>query len=683
MSDLPEGAVLGRYRVTRRLGSGAMGDVYVAEDPQIDRRVAIKTVRLLGARDEEIEERKRRLVREAKAAGRLIHPHVVTLFDAGEQDGICYLAFELVDGPDLAERLRQEPPLTVGEALRIARETLEALDFAHHNGIIHRDVKPSNILLDRQAGVKVSDFGIAKLVGQTSELTMSGSVVGSPHYLSPEQIKGEELDGRSDLFSLGVVLYEMLARGRPFAGETITTLVYQILHTDPPAVSARHPEISQPVVSLVARLMAKDRDQRFSNAGEAVAAVRQVEASLSPAELAEAGKSADLTEATRLIQTGPTAHVGAPAPTQMSGAPADTPKRSRSRAGLLAALFAAVVVAGAAGAGWYWFHVAPRRAASKLAASQTQAVAGPVAATGSQASGIGVPTAANKAATAGAASTAAQSHQKMLSTAPKGKKATLEEKSQPADEGRSLSRRAASAQPEKIATPGSLRSASVQEAHREGPGTPKAEQVGGGSSTPDSEPSESAATPHPDVVADGGLQVQLRAAPKDSIVAIRGPGDSRFRTLGRADELPGKDQIHLPGSGNYLVRLRRERMKDFVAQIHAKTGLPPAQIVAHMREIQAKELTLGDLQHFRAGEAIGFEVDPSTARVLVDGKPVGMAKEWTGRRFGRGRWLQLKPGVWRVSLEAPGYKRKDIAVEIFPGAEPARRRLRLSLEPAN
>ncbi len=186
-----------------------MGEVYLAEDPQIDRQLAIKTVRLVG-RPQEIDDRKKRLLREARAAGRLLHPNIVTLFDAGEAEGLLYLAFEFVEGTDLAARLDPGAPrLSLREVLRAVRQVAEALDYAHGQGIVHRDIKPSNILLDRAGRVKVADFGIAKMAGQSTELTMAGSVMGSPQYLSPEQIRGEDLDGRSDLFSLGVVLYEI------------------------------------------------------------------------------------------------------------------------------------------------------------------------------------------------------------------------------------------------------------------------------------------------------------------------------------------------------------------------------------------------------------------------------------------------------------------------------------------
>jgi serine/threonine protein kinase len=187
VSTLDGGRTVGRYRIERFLGAGAMGEVYLAQDPHIERSLAIKTVRLVG-RPQEIDDRKKRLLREAKAAGRLLHPNIVTLFDTGEADDVLYLAFEYVEGMDLSARVLSGtlPPLSLREVLRITAECAEALDYAHRQGIVHRDIKPSNILLDKAGHVKVADFGIAKMVGQSTELTVAGSVMGSPQYLSPE-----------------------------------------------------------------------------------------------------------------------------------------------------------------------------------------------------------------------------------------------------------------------------------------------------------------------------------------------------------------------------------------------------------------------------------------------------------------------------------------------------------------
>jgi len=294
---LEGGQRVGRYRIVRFLGAGAMGEVYLAEDPHIERRLAIKTVRLAGGRPQDIEDRKRRLLREARAAGRLLHPHVVALFDAGEEEGVLFLAFEFVEGCDLAGRLETGEPPTLREVLRITRQVAEALDYAHRQGIVHRDIKPSNILIDTAGHVKVADFGIAKVAGQNTELTVAGSVMGSPQYLSPEQIRGDELDGRSDVFSLGVVLYELLSGRRPFDGETITTLVYQILHKDPSISELR--SVPLRLEQLLHRMLAKDRDERLATAGlvaEELAAIeRNLPEETLDAPAAPAGASMDVT----------------------------------------------------------------------------------------------------------------------------------------------------------------------------------------------------------------------------------------------------------------------------------------------------------------------------------------------------------------------------------------------------
>ncbi|MGH9362232.1 MAG: serine/threonine-protein kinase, partial [Thermoanaerobaculia bacterium] len=294
---LATGGTVGRYRILGFLGAGAMGEVYLAEDPHIERKLAIKTVRLAG-RPQEVEERTRRLLREARAAGRLIHPHVVTLFDAGEAEGMLYLAFEFVEGSDLAARL-ETSALSLYEVMRIVRETAEALDFAHRHGIVHRDIKPSNILLDSGGRVKVADFGIAKVTGQSTELTVAGSVMGSPQYLSPEQIRGDELDGRSDIFSLGVLLYELLSGKRPFDGDTITTLVYQILHQDPPPISSLRGDLPPRVEKLLDGMLAKDREERLATAGQVAEELAAIERELPEETLA--GPAAGNTE--RFIPT--------------------------------------------------------------------------------------------------------------------------------------------------------------------------------------------------------------------------------------------------------------------------------------------------------------------------------------------------------------------------------------------
>ncbi|MGD2115608.1 MAG: serine/threonine-protein kinase, partial [Acidobacteriota bacterium] len=338
MTAFEAGRSVGRYRILRPLGSGAMGVVYLAQDPQIERLLAIKTVRLEAEREEEIEERTRRLLREAKTAGRLIHPHIVTLFDAGEQDGMLFLAFEYVEGRSLADRLaeslRTGPPMRVAEALRIARETAEGLDHAHRRGIVHRDVKPANLLLAADGGIKISDFGIAKMAGQATELTVTGSVVGSPHYLSPEQVRGEELDGRSDLFSLGVVLYEMLGGRRPFDGDTFTTLLYKILHAEPEPIRLR-PGLQPDLARLLGALLAKDPAHRPPDGARVAEEIAALERDLPSEVLAgpaiHAESSADREDALPGTRAAP---IPPPPPPPPSGPPGGPSAVAPGTAGL-------------------------------------------------------------------------------------------------------------------------------------------------------------------------------------------------------------------------------------------------------------------------------------------------------------------------------------------------------------
>ena len=225
---------IGRYEVSAELGRGAMGIVYRGRDPALDRPVAIKLIRL-GAVSETVPaaELEARFLREARIAARLHHPRIATIYDAGREGDSLFLVMELVEGESLARRLLRGDFPGSTEALLLVAEVADALAAAHAAGIVHRDVKPANILLGRGGGVKVSDFGVAKAVGESTELTRSGSVLGSPAYMAPEQIQGRDLDGRADVFSLGVVLYELLLRRKPFPADTVTTLIYQILHQDP------------------------------------------------------------------------------------------------------------------------------------------------------------------------------------------------------------------------------------------------------------------------------------------------------------------------------------------------------------------------------------------------------------------------------------------------------------------
>jgi serine/threonine protein kinase len=260
---------IGRYVILRTLGRGAMGVVYLARDPQIERDLALKTIRFDEAEKSfSADEAKARFLKEAKISGRLQHPHIVTVFDVGEDEGMLYLAMELVQGGSFSQRLADPAGFAIRDRVRVVAEVAEALAHAHERGVLHRDIKPANILLSPSLSAKVTDFGIGKLLTGDTELTSTGQMVGSPAYMSPEQIKGDKLDARTDIFSLGVVLYQALTLRKPFPADTLTTLVYQILHEEPADPGAVAGDLPEGLGVIVRRCLAKDRANRYSDAAE-------------------------------------------------------------------------------------------------------------------------------------------------------------------------------------------------------------------------------------------------------------------------------------------------------------------------------------------------------------------------------------------------------------------------------
>jgi serine/threonine-protein kinase len=256
---------LGRYEIVSLLGEGGMGRVYKARDPMIDRTVAIKTLGVdLDAA--QLEEFKERFFREARTAGRVSHPNVVTIFDVGESDGVAFIAMEYVEGRTLREQLEGGAFLGVDEACRIAAQVANALAAAHKLGIVHRDVKPGNIMITAEGGVKLMDFGIARL--PDGMRTKTGLLVGSPLYVAPERIVGRTVDGRSDLFSLGVVLYEMLTGVHPFKRPGVTEVLNAVLgdRYDPP--SAHNHRVPAVFERIFAKALAKRPDDRYQHATE-------------------------------------------------------------------------------------------------------------------------------------------------------------------------------------------------------------------------------------------------------------------------------------------------------------------------------------------------------------------------------------------------------------------------------
>lgn len=259
---------LGRYALTRYLGRGAMGAVYLGEDPRIHRVVALKTLALdeeFGR--EEIDEVRERFFREAEVAGRLSHPSVVTIYDAGEDQQLAYIAMEYLEGTDLRPYTRKGNLLPVNRVMEIVAQVAEGLDYAHKHGVVHRDIKPSNVILDpRTRRAKVGDFGIARIV--SSGRTRTGAILGTPPYMSPEQLAGKRVDGRSDLFSLGVLLFELIAGRRPFEGETVSTLMYRITHEQHPDIMDVRGGIPICLRNLIDRALQKDPGARFQTAAQ-------------------------------------------------------------------------------------------------------------------------------------------------------------------------------------------------------------------------------------------------------------------------------------------------------------------------------------------------------------------------------------------------------------------------------
>jgi eukaryotic-like serine/threonine-protein kinase len=259
---------LGRYEVVKELGRGAMGTVYLGKDPRINRDVAIKTLRYEEVDEEQLAEVKKRFFREAEAAGKLSHPNIVTIYDVGEDYEIAYMAMELLEGSDLAKYCHKDNLLPLPEVVRIVNSVAKALDYAHENGVVHRDIKPANIMILKSGEIRVADFGIARVM--TSSKTQTGVVLGTPSYMSPEQIAGQKVDGRSDLFSLGVVFYELLTGEKPFQGDSIATLMFNITTSAPPSLKEIAPGLPEKCIAIIERLLAKDRESRYQQGRDLV-----------------------------------------------------------------------------------------------------------------------------------------------------------------------------------------------------------------------------------------------------------------------------------------------------------------------------------------------------------------------------------------------------------------------------
>src|ERR687897_880711 len=328
----------GRYLIVRKLGSGGMANVYLAHDQELGRRVAIKILDDRHAADEQFVERFRR---EAQNAAGLSHPSIVSIYDRGEAEGTYYIAMEYVEGRTLKELLVARGPSPLGIAIDYTRQILSALRFAHRNGIVHRDIKPHNVIVDGEGRVKVTDFGIAR-AGAASQMTEAGSIIGTAQYLSPEQARGAPVDQTSDLYSTGIVLYELLTGSVPFTGETPVEIAMKHLSQAPIPPSTHRPEVPRDLDYVVLRALAKDPADRYHSAEEMDSDLERIGRGI--------GVSAEVGEAATTI--------GPAAPPSTTYTPGryyeydEPPRRSSYWPWLLGVLLVAAVLVG----GWFVYQ---------------------------------------------------------------------------------------------------------------------------------------------------------------------------------------------------------------------------------------------------------------------------------------------------------------------------------------
>src|SRR5258707_2408387 len=259
--------LLGRYEIVAELGKGAMGVVYRANDPMLNRMVAIKTINTEEAGHEGMAEYEARFYTEAKAAGSLNHPNIIIIYDIGKSGHLVYMAMEYIEGSELRELLAQGQSLAVVQAVDIAAQVGEGLAYAHQHQVVHRDIKPANIMITPEGRAKIADFGIARMRSSETR-TQTGVIMGSPKYISPEQVVGKRADHRSDIFSLWVILYECLTGATPFNGEGLSALMYQITNHDPAPPSAANSQVPVMLDYIIAKVLAKAPEARYQSAAD-------------------------------------------------------------------------------------------------------------------------------------------------------------------------------------------------------------------------------------------------------------------------------------------------------------------------------------------------------------------------------------------------------------------------------
>ncbi len=621
MSVLPVGSKLGRFQIASVLGQGAMGVVYLANDPDIERPVAIKTVRPEGVGGESLQDLETRFLREARLAGRLQHPNIVTVYDVGRDHGVCFIAMEYVDGHPLTRYLGAGAELPLSARVGIIRQVAEALGHAHERGVLHRDVKPGNILVAKGGRVKVTDFGIGKFTeAATSELTRAGQMVGSPAYMSPEQVKGEKLDGRSDLFSLGIVLYELLTGARPFSGESITTLVYQILHTEPRDPLELKSDLPVSTREVVARLLAKAPDRRPANAQEFIRELRRIEKFQRESELTRRAVSA-----APAPPTPEEAGAGGPAgPATSAGTvPAPVPPRRSGMPVILGALAVLVAVS------FLLLRDRQEGMAPMAAAGPTRAPALPTAAPATPA-----PTAKPTAA--------------------------AEPTPLPIEAG------PAAATPKPRLTP-RLRLTAVAAEEKK--------VAGAEASAPAPAPTSSSGRPaHPDAVFATRRAVRFTSSPDQARLSVDG------RYIGIADDWDnrgGGRELELP-KGTHSVKMELPGYRPLILEIQVTddSGKDSLSIDQEMERFDRMAYDRLPAPADRTTGSVEFVIEPPDATVSESARTLGAATN-----FGPASPLELKggPAVHDLVLSAPGYKSKLMRILVAPNAGKDRAKVRETL----
>ena len=331
----------GKYRIERLLGKGGMGQVFLAHDLTLEREVAIKVLPPDVAQDEQVV---RRFQQEAKTAAKLDHPNIIPIYRVESEGGLNYFVMKYISGTSLEDLLDKKQPLPVPEIQRILWEAACALGHAHQRGVVHRDVKPANIMFDHDGRVMLTDFGISKALQAATGLTATGMIIGTPHYMAPEQGKGAAVDGRADQYSLGVVGYRMITAELPFSGDSVHTIIYKHIYEEPPLASAKRPGIPGSLTVAISRALAKESDQRFATMEDFATAVWPEQPVASPARPRTATRPRS-----RATADAPTEITGAPTTPLPTARPRKPPPPARRRSSAPAVIGLVVVAAGVGG----------------------------------------------------------------------------------------------------------------------------------------------------------------------------------------------------------------------------------------------------------------------------------------------------------------------------------------------